>query len=49
MYMLKNQLSNFKMKDDESIPEMSIGFKSSSMISSLWERRQVMRTSLTSF
>ena len=33
LYMLKDKLSNFKMKYVESILEMFLGYKSSSMIS----------------
>jgi hypothetical protein len=39
LYMLKDKLSNFKIKDDESIPEMFYRYKSSSMISRVWMRK----------
>ena len=38
LYMLKDRLSNFKMKDDESIPEMFYRLQVSSMISRVWVR-----------
>ena len=36
--MLKDKLSNFKMKDDESILEMFYRLQVSSMISRVWVR-----------
>jgi hypothetical protein len=39
LYMLKDKLSNFKMKDDELFQRCSICFKLSSMISRVWVRK----------
>jgi hypothetical protein len=38
-YILKEKFASFKMKEDESVPECSIGFKCLSMISKRLEKR----------
>ena len=38
-YILKEKFASFKMKEDESVPECSIGFKCLSMISKHLEKR----------